>query len=89
MDILTHILDLIETEHPGITSDRTRLERILRTQFGRDRHYIASSSAIDRAERNARIVSAMRSGASARDVAARFGVSRKHVYDVTGAALKG
>ena len=76
MDILSQILDLIETEYPNATQDRAKLERIIRTNFGGDRHYIASVAALDRLERDAEVQRLLGEGMTYSQVAERTGIPR-------------
>lgn len=76
MDILSQILDLIETEYPNATQDRAKLERIIRINFGGDRHYIASVAALDRQERDAEVQRLLGEGLTYSQVAERTGIPR-------------
>ncbi|HQU89422.1 MAG TPA: hypothetical protein PK620_11955 [Denitromonas sp.] len=82
MDILTHILDTIDAEYPGAVTDRMRLERIIRLNFGSDRHYIASADAMSRAARDARIAELLAQGLNSEEVAARVGLTGARVRQI-------
>lgn len=85
MDILSQILDLIEIEYPAATQDRAKLERIIRTNFGGDRHYIASTAALDRQERDAEVQRLVAEGLNSEVIAARLGLTGQRVRQIRAA----
>lgn len=82
MDILSQILEIIEKEHPGITDDRPRLERLIRINCGGDQHYIASAAALDRQRRDADIRRAYEKNIPVSDLARRHGLTPRQVRNI-------
>ena len=86
MDILCQILEIIEKEHPGITDDRPRLERLIRINCGGDQHYIASAAALDRQRRDAEIRRAhLEKNVPVSDLATRHGLTPRQVRNIVAA----
>lgn len=85
MDILERAFILVQEElGQDIFNDsaRLRLSLQLRQMEGGDRHYIASTTALECQERNKQILHALSTGATPSQVAERFGLSRQHVYRI-------
>lgn len=81
-DFLTFALDMVAAEM-GINREILRpIERKIRHDQGGDQHYIASAAALEIADRHAAIRAAVAAGATASAAAARFGISRQHVYRI-------
>ena len=86
MDFLSFALDCVAAE-AGIDRAALRpIERTIRQEQGGDRHYIASTAALDHAERRAAMLQALAAGATPPQVAERFGISRQRVHQIKAAA---
>ena len=82
MDFLAQSLDIIAAE---LRLDRASLEStevLIRRQLGGDRHYIASTQAMECIARHANIRAAAENGISNAEIADRFGLSRRQVRNI-------
>lgn len=85
MDILDHIADYICAElGDDIFTDDRRADFLLnfRTNYGKDRHYIASAAAHRETEQIEKIFAAFRAGLGSREIAERIGISQRTVQRV-------
>lgn len=87
MDILDRLLDAVQKKlGPEVFTQELAesIERQFRHDYGAEAHYVASLRAFEVEKRNAEIKRLKKLGVSCSDIAARFGVSKKHVWKVSG-----
>ena len=85
MDILDDIADHIATSigEDVFTPDRREdFLRVMRTKYGKDRHYIASLSATQALRRERRVLMLFKAQLSSREISEREGISQRRVNQI-------